>query len=263
MKLFLSQFRILFWKNWLLKKRHPYLTFLEIFLPLITSFMMVVTLASFDPKKSIKRSPLSRSYDEDKVMEFPNAVYNLKDNLKALHMKNITLQYYFTPVSNCSKRFIDEMDKEFEPHMDPVRPIRYVELKNEWEMDAKFTQVENNHTVMVGLIFHNACDDGNKLFLKDFSVTIRALGPNTINFKSRFPDKLVIGPSNQTFYVEMYGFLESQNFLSMAYLNLISREIMKTKKKIHINNVIIYRYPFLHFSLSIAFRIFSLTFGSF
>ena len=289
MKLFLSQFRILFWKNWLLKKRHPYLTFLEIFLPLITSFMMVMTLASFDPKKSLKRGPLSRSYDEDRVIEFPKPVYNLsfdpkkslkrgplsrsydedrviefpkpvynlRENLQMLHVMDVTLQYYYTPASNCAKRFVSEMHNEFQLHMNPKRFISYVELKNEWEMDAKFSQLENNHTVMVGLIFHNACNDDYKLFLKDFAVTIRALGPNTINFKARFPDKLVIGPSNQTFYVEMYGFLESQNFLSMAYLNEISRDIMKTKKKIRINNVIIYRYPFSSLSIAFHFRLLS------
>ena len=77
MKLFLSQFRILFWKNWLLKKRHAYLTFLEIFLPLISSFMMVITISSIDPKKSIKRQPISRIYERDTrqgIIEFPNPV---------------------------------------------------------------------------------------------------------------------------------------------------------------------------------------------
>lgn len=247
MKLFLSQFRILFWKNWLLKKRHAYLTFLEIFLPLISSFMMVITISSIDPKKSIKRQPISRIYERDTrqgIIEFPNPVYNLRENLNALSVRQVQLQFYYTPASKCTLKFMSEIDKEFQSHMGQKSPLEYRSLEHDWQMDTEFSQVKNNHTVMVGLIFHSACDNDYPNFLKNFTVTIRALGPNTINFKARFPDKLVMGPSNQTFYTEMFGFLESQNFVSMAYLNAVSG-IQGTKKKLRVNNVIMRRYPYV------------------
>ena len=99
MRLFLSQFRILFWKNWLLKKRHARLTFLEIFLPLISSFMMVITISSIDPKKSIKRPPIYKSLGEDHqaIIDFPDPVYNLSESLGGLVLKQIELKFFYMP----------------------------------------------------------------------------------------------------------------------------------------------------------------------
>ena len=41
----------------------------------------------------------------------------------------------------------------------------------------------------------------------------------------------------------MKGFLETQNFLSLTYLNAI-KEIQKTSKQFKINNLIAFKYPF-------------------
>lgn len=82
--------------------------------------------------------------------------------------------------------------------------------------------------------------------MKDFKVKIRSIGPNIINFKQIFPDKQETGPSKHNIYQRMFGFLETQNFISLAYLNEI-KQIQKTKKKFKINNLIAYKYPFLNY----------------
>lgn len=137
-------------------------------------------------------------------------------------------------------------DKELKSHQTVKSSVEYRPLDYIEQLDTQFTQVKSNKTVMIGLIFQNACDNDYKSFLKYFIVTIRALGPITVNFKSLFPDKLVIGPSNQTYYTEMVGFLESQSFINMAYLNSVE-EIQGTKRKLRVNNMVIYRYPFLNY----------------
>lgn len=245
MKLFLSQFRILFWKNWLLKKRHARLTFFEIFLPLISSIMMVVTISSIDSNKQQNVTSNSLGDDEQAIIKFPRPVYNLTANLNWFAHKE-KLRFYYTPPNKCTEKFMKFFDHEAKSHQTNKLSVEYWPLKYPEQLDKQFTQLKSNKTVMIGLIFHNTCDNDYKSFLKNFTVTLRALGPMAINFKAIFPDKLITGPSNQTYYTEMIGFLESQIFLNMAYLRSVE-EIQGTKRKLDIKNVIIYRYPFFNY----------------
>ena len=234
----------------MLKKRHARLTFLEIFLPLISSFMMVITISSIDPKKSIKRPPdqlMARTVGgHQEVTEFPNPVYNLSQNLNTLAFKQIELKFFYTPFSKCTEKFMAKFDDELRSHQTTKSSVEYRPLDYDEQLDTQFTQVKSNKTLMVGLIFHNTCDNDYRAFLKNFTVTVRTLGPMTINFRALFPDKLILGPSNQLYYLEMVGFLESQNFINMAYLSSVE-DIQGTKRKIRINNLVVYRYPFLDY----------------
>ena len=192
------------------------MTFLEIFLPLISSFMMVITISSIDPKKSIKRPAVAgRTLGDNRqaVIDFPDPVYNLAESLRKLVLDEIELRFYYVPANECTKKFMGLFDNELQSHQ-PMKnvnwSVEYSAMDYPEQLDSQFVKVKSNKTVMIGLIFHNTCDNDYKSFLKNFTVTIRALGPVAIRFQSLFPDKLTIGgPSSDLIYIDH---LISQSF---------------------------------------------------
>lgn len=101
-------------------------------------------------------------------------------------------------------------------------------------------------SVVVGILFNNDCPENNlNEFLKKFSFTIKTLAPATPNIAALFPDKRNAGPSDENLYIKgnMLGFIETQNLVNLAYLNLV-KNVQGTSKKFTISNLQASKYPY-------------------
>ena len=152
MSLFFRQFRILLWKNYLLKKRHYHLTFFEVFIPLITSVMMVITVSSFDPKKPLR--PMDRSlnitkrYDENAIF-YKQPVYDLSKNVNELFVDGLGLHFLVVPANPCTGRFVDKFDKELRRFVHKSKsPINYSRLKKPDEIETKFSDLKGKDALL-------------------------------------------------------------------------------------------------------------------
>lgn len=143
MNLLFRQFQILLWKNWLLKKRHFYSTFFEIILPLISSIMMVITVSSFDPKKSIKRLPkmIRNSTAQDEAIFFKEPVFDLNQSMIKFAFEKMDLEFMIVPDNVCTQKFIKSFDEEINKLVQKPKKI-YKKLDHEEQINFQFSQIK-------------------------------------------------------------------------------------------------------------------------